>query len=106
MIENIFKYNFSTLLMVDLKKLRDIIQELEKIHQLYILNLIITRSVPYSENSNGVFINMSVIAPKVLTEIQNYLKYVELQENQLEDDEVLKANYKKSLFKDNKDILS
>ena len=49
---------------------------------------------------------MSVIAPKVLTEIQNYLKYVELQENQLEDDEVLKANYKKSLFKDNKDILS
>jgi hypothetical protein len=106
MIKNIFKYNFSTLLMVDLKKLRDIIQELEKIHQLYILNLIITRSVPYSENSNGVFINMSVIAPKVLTEIQNYLKYVELQENQLEDDEVLKANYKKSLFKDNKDILS
>ena len=92
--------------MVDLKKLRDIIQELEKIHQLYILNLIITRSVPYSENSNGVFINMSVIAPKVLTEIHNYLKYVELQENQLEDDEVLKANYKKSLFKDNKDILS
>ena len=86
--------------------MRDIIQELEKIHQLYILNLIITRSVPYSENSNGVFINMSVIAPKVLTEIQNYLKYVELQENQLEDDEVLKANYKKSLFKDNKDILS
>ena len=62
MIKNIFKYNFSTLLMVDLKKLRDIIQELEKIHQLYILNLIITRSVPYSENSNGVFINMSVIA--------------------------------------------
>ena len=42
--------------MVDLKKLRDVIQRLEKIHQLYILNLIIMRSVPYSENSNGVFI--------------------------------------------------
>jgi len=92
--------------MVDLKKLRDVIQRLEKIHQLYILNLIIMRSVPYSENSNGVFINMSVITPKILQEIYSYLKYVELQENQLEDDEVLKANYKKSLFKDNKDILS
>ena len=55
MIKNIFKYNFSTLLMVDLKKLRDIIQELEKIHQLYILNLIITRSVPYSENFKWCF---------------------------------------------------
>lgn len=91
---------------MDLKKLRDIIQQLEKIHQLYILNLIMKRTVPFTENSNGIFINMSVIDEDVLEEIQEYLKYVELQENQLEDDEVLKANYKKSLFKCNKECLS
>ncbi len=89
-----------------LKKLRDSIQQLEKIHQLYILNLVILRAVPYTENSNGVFINMSTISPEVIEEIREYLKYVELQEIQLEDDEVLKERYKKSLFKDNKDILS
>ena len=92
--------------MRDLKKLRDSIQELEKIHQLYILNLVILRAVPYTENSNGVFINISTISTEVIEEIRQYLKYVELQENQLEDDEALKERYKKSLFKDTKDILS
>lgn len=92
--------------MTDLKKLRDAIQQLEKIHQLYILNLVITRSVAYTENSNGVFINMSTISAEVIGEIQHYLKYVELQENQLEDAEVLKERYKESLFKDNKETLS
>ncbi len=92
--------------MTDLKKLRNKIQELEKIHQLSILDLITARSVPYTENSNGVFINMSTISAPVIEEILNYLKYVELQEDQLENDEVLKENYKKSLFKDNKDALS
>ena len=92
--------------MTDLKKLRNKIQELEKIHQLSILDLITARSVPYTENSNGVFINMSTISAPVIEEILNYLKYVELQEDQLENDEVLKENYKKSLFIDNKDALS
>ena len=92
--------------MTDLKKLRNKIQELEKIHQLSILDLVTARSVPYTENSNGVFINMSTISTSVIEEILNYLKYVELQEDQLENDEVLKENYKKSLFKDNKDALS
>jgi len=92
--------------MTDLKKLRNKIQELEKIHQLFILDLVTARSVPYTENSNGVFINMSTISAPVIEEILNYLKYVELQEDQLENDEVLKENYKKSLFKDNKDALS
>jgi hypothetical protein len=92
--------------MTDLKKLRNKIQELEKIHQLSILDLVTARSVPYTENSNGVFINMSTISAPVIEEILNYLKYVELQEDQLENDEVLKENYKKSLFKDNKDALS
>ena len=58
--------------MTDLKNLRDAIQQLEKIHQLYILNLVIARSVTYTENSNGVFINMSTISAKVIGEIQHY----------------------------------
>ena len=92
--------------MVDLKKLRDSIQQLEKIHQVYILKLFNMHSVPYTENSNGIFVNMSTISQLVIKDIQEYLKYVDLQETQLEDAEVAKEKYKKSLFKGNKDILS
>ena len=63
-------------------------------------------SVSYTENSNGIFVNMSTISKTVIKDIQEYLKYVDLQENQLEDAEVTKEKYKKSLFKDNKEILS
>jgi len=89
-----------------LKKLRDSMQQLEKIHQIYILKLLTMNSVPYTENSNGIFVNMSSISKPVIKDIREYLKYVELQETQLEDAEVTKAEYKKSLFKDNKEILT
>ena len=92
--------------MSSLKKLRDSMQKLEKIHQIYILNLLKINSVPYTENSNGIFVNMSAISKSVIKDIREYLKYVELQETQLEDAEVTKAEYKKSLFKDNKEILT
>jgi hypothetical protein len=92
--------------MSSLKKLRDSMQQLEKIHQIYILNLLKINSVPYTENSNGIFVNMSSISKPVIKDIREYLKYVELQETQLEDAEVTKAEYKKSLFKDNKEILT
>ena len=92
--------------MDKLKKLRDAIQQLEKIHQIYILKLFTMHSVSYTENSNGIFVNMSTISKTVIKDIQEYLKYVDLQETQLEDAEVTKEKYKKSLFKDNKEILS
>jgi len=92
--------------MDGLKKLRDAIQQLEKIHQIYILKLFTMHSVPYTENSNGIFVNMSTISQLVIKDIQEYLKYVDLQETQLEDAEVTKEKYKKSLFKGNKEILS
>ncbi len=89
--------------MKDLKKLRDKIQNLEKIHQLYILQLFITHNVSYTENSNGIFINMKTIGDNVYNLVCEYLAYVKLQEDHLHQGEAAKELYKINLTKGNKD---
>ena len=89
--------------MKDLQKLRDKIQNLEKIHQLYILQLFITHNVSYTENSNGIFINMKTISDDVYNLVCEYLAYVKLQEDHLYQGEAAKELYKINLTKGNKD---
>ena len=91
--------------MENLKKLRDDIQNLEHIHQLHILEILKNQKVSFTENANGVFVNMTTIPKQILEHIQKYLKYVKIQENHLDEIETTKENYKKSFYKDNKDIL-
>ena len=95
--------------MDPLKTLRDKIQNLEKIHQKYILKIFCANNVPYTENSNGVFINMINIPDHIIEELYKYLNYVNIQENFLVEGEVAREAYKQTLTnanknnKDNKD---
>ena len=89
----------------DIKKLRDTIQEMDPIHQVNILKIIKKNAVDFTENSNGIFINMSLLDETTINEMTKFVKYVNLQEKQLDSVEDIKAQYEKELFKGNKENL-
>ena len=91
--------------MDDVKKLRDTIQNMDSIHQVNILKIIKKNQVDFTENSNGIFINMSLLDETTINEMTKFVKYVSLQEKQLDSVEDIKAQYKKELFKGNKENL-
>ena len=89
----------------NVKKLRDTIQNMDPIHQVNILKIIKKNAVDFTENSNGIFINMSLLDDDTINEMTKFVKYVNLQEKQLDSVEDIKAKYKKELFKGNKENL-
>lgn len=90
--------------MTLLTSLRDHIENLEQIHQIHILKILKNYKVPFTENANGIFINMTIINEETITEIKSYIEYVKLQQKQLEKVEAEKESYKKEFYKDNKAV--
>ena len=86
----------------ELKRLRDDIEKLDKIHQLHILGVLKSANIDYTENTNGIFINMTILDKTTIKEIADYIDYVKLQQKQLDKIEKDKERYKKEFYKDNK----
>ena len=63
----------------ELTMLRDKIEEMDHLHQLGILEIIKKGNIDYTENSNGVFINMSILNNDTVSDIKEYIKYIKLQ---------------------------
>ena len=89
--------------MNSLEKLRDKVQNLKKIHQLHILKILMDCDCHYTENANGVFVNMGTLEPNIISSIKKYLEYVNLQEDDLDQFETEKNKYKDEIEKDNKE---
>ena len=68
-----------------LKLLQNDIDKLDKIHHLKILKILKDNDIKYSENRNGIFVNMNVFDDKTIRDIENTLKYIKEQEKQLKD---------------------
>jgi len=86
----------------DLKNLRNDIEKLDKIHQIHILGVLKSANIEYTENTNGIFINMTILDKETVKEIAEYISYVKLQQKQLDKIEKDKERYKKEFYKDNK----
>ena len=82
----------------NLKKLRDYIELMDKIHQVHIFKILKNNNTEYTENTNGVFINMTLLDNLTLTHIKDFIKYVDLQKEQLETIEDIKAKYQKEFY--------
>ena len=87
----------------ELKRLRDHIENMDSIHQVHIFKILKQNQIEYTENNNGVFINMTLLNHDTLKHIRNFIKYVDLQQKQLESVEDIKAKYQKEFYKDNKE---
>ena len=86
----------------DLLKIRDEVEKMEKIHQVNILKILKKYNIDFTENSNGTFVNMTILNGDILEEITSYISYVNLQQKQLNKVEQDKERYKKEFYKDNK----
>ena len=80
-------------------KLKNKIEKLDKIHQVKILDILIKNQVKYSENRNGVFLNMDNLNNKTILEIEKNLEYFRKQEKTLSDIETIKEELNNDYFK-------
>ena len=90
--------------MDSLIALREKIQALSKFHQLEVLRLLNKEKVEYTENRNGIFVNMNNLPEESIVALKDYLNYVSTQQDQLESIEKKKEEYANSFFKNNKEI--
>ncbi len=73
--------------ITNLKLLRDEIEKMDSIHQIHIFKILKENQIDFTENSNGVFINMTLLDDSTLKQINNFIK----------------AQYQKEFYKDNKE---
>ena len=88
----------------NLQILRNDIEQLDTVHHINILKILEKNKINYTENTNGVFINLTNIEEKTIDKIKNYVKYVKLQELELDNVEDKKKEYAKEFYNDNKEI--
>ena len=86
---------------INLITLKNKIESLEKTHHAKILQVLLKNKVKFSENRNGVFINMNALNKKTLDEIKTTLSYIAEQEKTINDIEKLKNNLNQNYFKNN-----
>lgn len=90
--------------MNKLISLKNQIENLDKIHHIKILNILKNNDIKYSENRNGIFINMNSFNEQTIDEINKILLYIKNQEKNLIDIENIKQELSNDYFvNDNKD---
>ena len=83
---------------IEKNKLKSKIEKLDKIHQTKILEIMISNNIKYSENRNGIFLNMEKINKKTIREIEKNLEYFQKQEKTLTDIETIKDELNNEYF--------
>ena len=88
-----------------LKKLKSAIENLDKIHHLKIFEVLKTYGIKFSENRNGIFVNMTSFDEPTIIALENALKYINVQEKSLKDVELIKKELEGDFFnKNNKQV--
>lgn len=81
-----------------LKVLNKIISKLEKNHHLKIFNIIKENNIKYSENRNGIFVNLNQVSDNTIEQINKYIEYIKIQEKNISNFENIKKEFKKDFF--------
>jgi hypothetical protein len=84
---------------MDLDKLKEKIEKLDKIHHIEILKIIIENDVNVNENINGIFINLTDINnPVLINKLEEYINNYEKQELHFQENETIKSNLETTFF--------
>ena len=84
--------------------LKEQIENLDAFHHNKILKVLIKNNIKYSENRNGIFVNMNSFDENTVNEIKKILLYITKQEKSLQDIENIKEEINKDYFEnDNKE---
>ena len=82
--------------------LKEKMENLDESQQLDIVRILMENNIKFSENSNGVFLNLTNLKEDEIEEIKKYIQYTTDQEKNLITIENMKKEYKKNFFMDNK----
>tara|TARA_B110000211_G_scaffold187241_1_gene212697 strand:+ start:1009 stop:1329 length:321 start_codon:yes stop_codon:yes gene_type:complete len=81
-----------------LNGLKNVVDNLDKIHHLKIFKVLKDNKVIFSENRNGIFTNMNSFNEKTIRDIEITLQYIKKQEKHLKDIETIKDDLKLDFF--------
>ncbi len=82
-----------------LNYIRNIIENMSHQNHVDILKILVKYDDIYiNSNKSGIRINLSELKPEVISELIDYVKYVQTQENSLDIDEKQKEIYKNEYF--------
>jgi hypothetical protein len=85
---------------MNLHYIKDRIELMPKHYQIEISRILIEQNkISYNENQNGIFINLSNLPHDIISKIENYINYVNLQESQINQTELQKDELKDKFFK-------
>ena len=79
-------------------QLKKEIEDVDTFHHVKILEVFKKHNISYSENRNGIFVNITNLSKNIVNEIRDVLKYVNTQEKQLQDMEQMKTTFKTTYF--------
>lgn len=82
-----------------LKELKNKIMKLQENEYYEILKIIIKNNFNYSENKNGIFINMTKLTPNIINELENMVDFCEKNKIRLSNDNKVRNNLLKNLNK-------
>ena len=92
--------------MIQLITLKNKIELLSKKQQIEVLKIISSLDISYSENSNGIFFNLSNLSQEQLKKINDYLSYVNDQEEALQELETVKNELCETFFNGKKNSIN
>lgn len=83
---------------MSLISLRDNIEKMDETHQEEIMKILLENKVEMSNNSNGSFLNMSLLPKSVIEQLEKYSQYIQAQEKELDIIEDEKKQLKTTFF--------
>ena len=102
--EIVYPFYIHDSLFMKKKKLIDISKNLTKLEYIEIFNIIQKDEYHYTENKNGIFINLSNIQETTLNKIFTFLNYIKHKKQDLLHQDEYINNVKKNITEINKEI--
>jgi len=90
-----------------LENIKNAIEFMNKYNQIEVLKILEKNMCKINENKSGVYINLSFLSEKTITELEKYVEYTKDQEDSLNTMEYQKEEFKNAFFieKEDKDNL-
>jgi hypothetical protein len=91
-----------------LENIKNAIEFMNKYNQIEVLKILEKNMCKINENKSGVYINLSFLSEKTITELEKYVEYTKDQEDSLNTMEYQKEEFKNAFFieKEDKDNLT
>tara|TARA_B110000483_G_scaffold243182_1_gene331729 strand:- start:7311 stop:7586 length:276 start_codon:yes stop_codon:yes gene_type:complete len=86
-----------------LQTMKTRIESMALYHQIEILRIFSDNNTNLSENNNGTFINLTEVNDSIIEQINKYIKYVDEQEDELNQVENEKDRIQNTFFNGNKE---